>query len=106
MRKAILSQADPGLTNALSEICYNCLRGVPKLTQSQKRRLRRHAHDIEFMGDPNVPYKRKRKFLKQKGGFIGTLLTTLLPTVVSLASSALGKLFGSKTPTAPTDSNA
>lgn len=95
LRKCILSHGDHGLTDSISEICYNCLRGVPTLKPTQKRRLKRHSQDIEFMGNPNIPRSRKRRFLKQKGGFIGTLLTTLLPTVVSLAGSALGRLFGS-----------
>ena len=77
-RGQIISYLNPDGINALSEIVHNVLRIEAPLTEYQKRRLRReYTKDKKVLleiAKKNGTFKKKRKLLKQSGGFLGTLL--------------------------------
>ena len=77
-RGQIISYLNADGINALSEIVHNVLRIEAPLTEYQKRRLRReYTKDKKVLleiAKKNGTFKKKRKLLKQSGGFLGTLL--------------------------------
>ena len=62
----------------LSEAVFNVLFNETPITREQRRRLRKeYSKDKEVLKEiakKNTSFKRKRQLLKQKGGFMGTLL--------------------------------
>ena len=65
-----------GVITAIYECCLNMLKGVIPLTQHQKRRLAPHKTHLRALANRKVSRKRKKIYLKQRGG---SLLTALLP---------------------------
>ena len=84
LRKAIIEHASPDLINAISEIVWNMLKGVIKLTPEQKRRLSRHKKEFRSLVKKRLSVKKKRKILNQKG--TGAGLAALIPIALALLS--------------------
>jgi len=77
-RGQIISYLNPEGIKVLSETVHNVLRIEAPLKDYQKRRLRREYSDdkkvLLEIAKKNGTFKKKRKLLKQSGGFLGTLL--------------------------------
>lgn len=84
MKKAIIHESDNGLLHALSECSLNVLNGNQKISSQCKKLLSKHRGELRKLAAPprDVSYKRKRKILLQKGGFI-------LPALISSVLSSL-----------------
>ena len=88
-RQAILEHCDKDLILVICELAINTLKGVVKLTPSQKARLRRFRKQLRTLADRQVPLKHKKHSIVQSGG---SILLSLLPPAISLLTS----LFSSK----------
>lgn len=71
--KAIIKAADKELVNTLCECSLNVLRGVVRLSPSQKQKLARHKNTLRALAQKSASLQRKKALL-QKGGFLGALL--------------------------------
>ena len=69
-RKAIISNCDKELINSISECALHVLRGNVKLLESQKKRLRKYKGRLRTVVDKRVPMARKKRLIKQRGGFL------------------------------------
>ena len=67
-RTALLEHCDIELILTLSEIAVNVLKGVVKLTPSQKAKLNRFKKHLRTLSERQVAIKHKIDFLVQKGG--------------------------------------
>ena len=83
--KQMIAGAEPGLLKAISECSYNILKGKVRLTSPQKKRLCRYKTALRTIAQPKTSIK-TRKALAQKGGFLGALLGTVAPLIVSALS--------------------
>lgn len=97
----ILKNSNHNLTKAFYEGCDNIINTKNLLSKSQIKKLKPHADKIRFLCNPKISLKAKKRFLhkpkfSQKGGFIGTLLATLLPIASSVIGNALNRMVGSK----------
>ena len=78
--------------NTLCEGLFNLLftqKGLglpPKIRDSVRAKARRHRPYLNAICSARTPLTRRRKLL-QKGGFIGTLVATALPLLVSLLTN-------------------
>ena len=79
LKKAIIQHAPTELVTAISEIVLNLIKGVIKLTASQKKRLSRYKKDLLALA--------KKKILVQKGG--SAAVSILVPLALSLLSGKL-----------------
>ena len=79
LKKAIIQHAPTELVTAISEIVLNLIKGVIKLTASQKKRLSRYKKDLLALA--------KKKLSIQKGG--SAAVSILVPLALSLLSSKL-----------------
>ena len=72
----------------LSEAVFNVLFNETPITREQRRRLRKeYSKDKEVLKEiakKNTSFKRKRQLLKQKGGFMGTLLGKSIDIFIKL----------------------
>lgn len=82
LRKALLKNGDNELIKTISEIVLNVLHGNVKLCPQSKSRLRKYKHYMRTVASQQRNIPSKRKILVQHGGFLPTLLTALLSSVV------------------------
>ena len=83
VRAAIINKCDRDLVLALAEIIFNVLEGTLDLTPHEIRKLKRYHKTLYTITRKSTSISKKKKILKQKGGF----LTTLLPPAIALLSS-------------------
>jgi len=90
LRKAILTKANPQLIKTICDCSLNVLNGNVKLSPKSRKRLARHKTKLRKLADPKVSLKQKQRVIQQ-GGFLGALLSTVLPVVTSLIGNLVGQ---------------
>jgi len=90
LSKKIIKGADRDLMNTFSECCKNLIKGNVPLTSSQKTNLRRHKKGLRQVALKTTSNKRKKEIL-QRGGFLGTLLTAVLPLAIQGVAQLIKK---------------
>ena len=78
-RKALLDTITNEQLKALTEVIHNLLQGNIPITETQKRNLRKHKMFLRILGNPKVPFSRKRDTLCRKGSVVGTVLKIAAP---------------------------
>lgn len=86
IKKAIIEDSSSELVDILCECAHNVLKGTVKLTPAQYKLLKRYKKELRILGDKKISRKRKRATI-QKGGFLGALLRTILPTLIGVFDS-------------------
>ena len=89
LRKDIISNSDKELINSISECALNVLRGNVNLTDSQKKRLRKYKWRLRTVVNKRVPLARKKRLINQRGGFLISLLSAVLPTIAGFIYNSL-----------------
>lgn len=89
-QKALIKGADKEILYALSEIALNIMRRRVSFSESEKKKLRPFEKQFYELSKKKHNLK-KRKVIVQKGGFLGTLLGTVLPVIISSVLAATGK---------------
>lgn len=85
--RAIINEADRDVINILCECAHNVInRNIP-LSPRQKKELKKHKRKFLILLNKSASIKKKKKTL-QTGGFIGTLLATVLPAIIATAVAA------------------
>ena len=81
--------------NFLSEAVYNTVKTNLGLTKKQKNKLKKELNccknSIKTICSEKIPIARRRKILTQKGGFLGVLLSTILPIISSVIAGAVSR---------------
>lgn len=83
-RKGFISHCSDDFILSICEICLNVLKGNIPLNSEQYSRLKKHKTFIKLLADKKSSVKKKRKVVKQSGGFIGPLLSIALPFISGL----------------------
>ena len=81
--KQIIANAEPSLIKSISECSLNILQGVIPLTANQKRKLVRYKNAMRQLIKKRPVARQKKKALLMKGGFIGAILGTVAPILLS-----------------------
>ena len=81
-QKLIIKGADRPILEALSEICLNLIKKNVKLTPTQINRLKPHEEKIYQLSLKRHSASKKKKIL-QTGGFLSTILSIVLPAVLT-----------------------
>lgn len=82
LRNNIVSAADPDLIKAFCDCSMNILNGNVPVKRADLQRLRRYKKELRAMSCPQRKLALKRKLVIQRGGFLPTLLATILNSVV------------------------
>jgi hypothetical protein len=83
-RKRILHKhCSADFINCVSEICKNLIKRCVPLSSHQKEQLRRRHKTIHKLTLKKVSKKQKKKII-QSGGFLGAILSTIIPVLGSL----------------------
>ena len=86
-QKSLIKGANRKLLAAFSEICLNLVKKNVKLTPSQIDKLRPYKEEIYQLALKKHSVT-KRKAIIQKGGFLGALLGSVLPALISTVLAA------------------
>ena len=80
-------------TNYLCEAIYNTIHVDLGLKGKKKQKLinelKTCGSKINHICQKTIDINKRKKYLSQKGGFLGTLLSVVIPTVASLITSAI-----------------
>jgi len=83
LRKAIITNVDEQLIRCICDCALNVLHGRVPISQQHKNCLSKHKQSLRKLVDRKNFLKKKRKVI-QVGGFLGALLSAVIPTVASL----------------------
>lgn len=85
IQKLILKNADPKLTREVCEICLNISNGNIELSSQDKKKIKRKQRVINALGLKKGSFKRKIKYIRQKGhGLLPLLISIAGPVIASL----------------------
>lgn len=87
-RRALLDIATKQEIDAISECLLNILNGNVEIPSEKLNKLRRIKRHLRQLTNKSCSYRKRKQLLKQEGGF--------LPTILPIALSVLGSLFGGK----------
>jgi hypothetical protein len=82
--KGIISNCDKGLVNDIIGGILNVLNGNIKLTDCNKRKLKKYKTTLRTLIDKSKPLAAKKPLIIQKGVFLLPLLTAVLRTLANL----------------------
>lgn len=86
-RKKVYRCCNNDLIICVADCCLNVIKGNVPLDEEDKLKVKRHRKLIRLLAKREIPLKKKREVLIQKGG----ALTPLLIPILSLAASLLLK---------------
>jgi hypothetical protein len=84
LRMGIISNCDKGLLDDISVCILNVLNGNIELSDSTKRKLKKHKTSLRTLLDKRKPLSAKKCVIIQKSGFLLPLLRAVLPILASL----------------------
>lgn len=84
LRNAVIDHSKADLVRALCEIVYNTLEGNIKLTEKDRQKLKRYHRYLYQLSRKSLSVKKKKQILKQRGGFLMTLLPPALAILATL----------------------
>ena len=93
LQRAILKKAPRRFIDLMGECCLNYINNNVKVTPSQKKKLQRHTKKIKYLANSKNPVTERRKTL-QDGGFLGSLIPTILSGVLGVVPQLLKGLTG------------
>ena len=77
-RQGIIQGANKELIACLCECALNILNGNVPLKPYDKKKLKKYKHHLRALANKSVSVQKKKRALRQKGGFLGALLTPIL----------------------------
>ena len=92
LAKKIIKGADRDLINTFAECCKNLIKGNVPLSPAQRAQLRRHKQGLRQVAQRTTSNKRKKEILQQRGGFLGALLTAVLPLAIQGVTQIIKKV--------------
>ena len=95
VRMSVLSSAKKEFVQALVDCARLLIRNKWRLTENQKRQLRRRTDAIYDLVNPRTSLARRRVLL-QSGGFIGALLGPALRLIGPVVGGLLGGIGGGR----------
>jgi hypothetical protein len=90
LRNQILKNADVGLLTAICDIVFNVLNGRINISEQDKKKLQRYKQTLRTVCK-KCSLESKRKYLKQKGGFLQYLIPAVVTGLSSIISSYISK---------------
>jgi hypothetical protein len=82
LRKAIIKHADPEIIKTINEIALNTLNGNNQICNKTKKCLSKYKKELRCLSCPKRSLATKRKVIIQNGGFLPTLIATILSGVI------------------------
>lgn len=85
LRKAILTNSGADLIKTICEIAYNIIKGNYPIDSKVHKKLRKYKKSLRCLSCPKKPLHIKKKLIIQQGGFIPSLIATIIGGLLSQA---------------------
>jgi hypothetical protein len=86
VRKHVLKNADEKLMTALCDVVHNVLHGRINISDKDRKKLIKYKKSMRFLCKKSS-LDHKKKYLKQKGGFLQLLIPAVVSGIASIISS-------------------
>ena len=93
-RQSLLEGATKDEIHCLTEIAFNIVKGNFPLDNESLRKLTKHKQAVRKLSKTRGSHKKKKQFLKQKGGFLPLLLAPVLSILGTVAGGCINSLLG------------
>jgi hypothetical protein len=93
-RESLLENATKDEIQCLTEIAFNIVNGNFPLDSKTLEKLTKHKQEVRKLSKRPGSHHKKKKFLKQKGGFLPLLLTPVLSVLGTIAGSLINSQLG------------
>lgn len=90
-RRHLIEIADKEDINAILQCIYNVIAGNIPLKQNTYTKLKKHKRVLRTLVNKKTSNSKRKAVLKQKGGFLPTLLSAALPALFSIISTAASR---------------
>jgi hypothetical protein len=89
-RSKILTQMDVNAMTALCDVVHNVLNGNINISDKDKKKLIKYKKSLRFICK-HSSLDHKKKYLRQKGGFLQYLIPAVVTGLSSIISSYISK---------------
>lgn len=86
LRRILLEKGNKCQINSICECVLNTLNGNVKLESAELKKYRRYKNAFRNLINKKNTLKKKKEILVQNGGFISTLIPTILSTFAAILS--------------------
>ena len=90
-RKLLIDWASKKDIDALSEIALNTLKGNLKLSPNVFKKIQKHKRTIRLIACKKQKISKKKRIIKQSGGFLPLLIPAAISVVSSIVSAIKNK---------------
>jgi hypothetical protein len=90
IKNHVIKNADPELMTALCDVVYNVLHGRINISDKDRKKLLKYKKSMRFLCKKST-LDHKKKYLKQKGGFLQFLIPAVVSGIASIISSFVSK---------------
>jgi hypothetical protein len=90
VRNHVIKNADPKLTTAICDVVFNVLHGRINISDKDRKKLLKYKKSMRFLCKKST-LEHKKKYLKQKGGFLQFLIPAVVSGIASIISSFVSK---------------
>ena len=87
-QKNFIENASSEVLKTISEICLNLIKGTVKIPESDLKKLKKYKIQIVSLSQKRHSVKKRKNICNQKGGFLGSLLGVILPSLISTIITA------------------
>jgi hypothetical protein len=86
VRNHVIKNADPKLMTAICDVVFNVLHGRINISDKDRKKLLKYKKSMRFLCKKST-LDHKKKYLKQKGGFLQLLIPAVVSGIASIISS-------------------
>jgi hypothetical protein len=86
----LIKNADEALMTALCDIVHNILNGHINISDRERRRLSKYKTQLRHLCKHST-LEHKKRYLKQKGGFLQVLIPSAIAGISSIIASYVGR---------------
>ena len=90
IRNHVIKNADEDLMTAICDVVFNVLHGRINISDKDRKKLLKYKKSMRFLCKKST-LDHKKKYLKQKGGFLQFLIPAVVSGIASIISSFVSK---------------
>ncbi len=90
IRNHVIKNADTNLMTAICDVVYNVLHGRINISEKDRKKLLKYKKSMRFLCKKST-LEHKKKYLKQKGGFLQFLIPAVVSGIASIISAYVSK---------------
>ena len=82
-QKILLKNSDKEFANQICEVCLNISNGNIEINEKDLQKIKRKKKIINALGEKKHSFKKKLKYIRQKGGAILPIIATIAAPIIA-----------------------